>query len=300
VLITVIINSSISIKISVTIVIKMILNQNNYKTVHKAAAKGDLEYIKNMIEINPKCVNWRTFASASKKGHLECMKYLYLKGYKWSKRTVINAARYGHLNCLEFAHQKGCPVDNMAVSFAAKNGHIECLEYLLRNGYIGDKWVIKLAFNNYNLDCVKLAHKYGCIWDAGVPFDVSVRQEYIEGLEYIISIDKVSRHLVMNTIVNDISKSCITLLLKYKKMREVELKLLLDYFNKRTKLLDTNNTQIRNYLFSLKEKELEDYTYLHRMVEYKKEEIKMRMKYVYIECSMLPTDIIKYCICDYI
>lgn len=68
-------------------------------------------------------------ANESKKGHINCLKYLYENGYKWDEYTCSFAAKYGHIDCLVYAHENGCKWSVWTTRYAAKYGKLDCLIY---------------------------------------------------------------------------------------------------------------------------------------------------------------------------
>ena len=47
-------------------------------------------------------------SSASKNGHLECLKYAHENGCPWDIKTYNNAVSHRHLECLKYARENGC------------------------------------------------------------------------------------------------------------------------------------------------------------------------------------------------
>lgn len=71
---------------------------------------------------------------ASKKGHLECLKYAKQHQFPFVPAARSNAAANGHLSCLQFLHENIRPCDGITILHAAKCGHVDCLRFCHEQG----------------------------------------------------------------------------------------------------------------------------------------------------------------------
>lgn len=111
-----------------------------------------------------KCDEYICFI-ASKRGHLDCLRYAHENGFDWDKWTCEGAANGGHLDCLKYAHENGCEWDRSTFEGAARGGNLECLKYAHKNGCEWNIWMCVYSSEAGHLDCLKYAHENGCEWD---------------------------------------------------------------------------------------------------------------------------------------
>jgi ankyrin repeat protein len=93
---------------------------------------------------------------AASEGHLDCIKYLYSKGFSLRTWAIAYAAENGHLDCLKYLIANGCPFDTVSRIHAAKHGHLDCLKYLIANGHLN--YIMK---SFYFYDIVHYIVRYG-------------------------------------------------------------------------------------------------------------------------------------------
>ena len=98
-------------------------------------------------------------SSASLKGHLGCLKWVYATRQEWHPETTFSAAYEGHVDCMKYAHENGCPWDPYTTYFAADKGHPECLRYAHENGCPWNPSVTYIAAKNGHLECLKYIYK---------------------------------------------------------------------------------------------------------------------------------------------
>jgi hypothetical protein len=70
-------------------------------------------------------------AESAKKGHLDCIKYAYEKGYEWHPDTILAAISNNQIECMKYAIEHGCPLHPRSAYFAAAIGsRQEILKYI--------------------------------------------------------------------------------------------------------------------------------------------------------------------------
>jgi hypothetical protein len=72
-------------------------------------------------------------ATAARKGHYSCMKYIYETTHQWDTNTTAMAAQYGNMDCLRYAYENGCPWNSMVTSHAVGLGRMDMLVYAYEN-----------------------------------------------------------------------------------------------------------------------------------------------------------------------
>ena len=131
-----------------------------------ASKKGHLDCLKYS---NEKDCDWsieRCVGTFALKGYLDCLKYAYEENDCPLNLWIChNAAIGGQLECLKYAHENGCPWDYWTCYEAAENGQLECLKYAHENGCPWGELTCNVAAEKGNLECLKYAHENGCLWD---------------------------------------------------------------------------------------------------------------------------------------
>jgi hypothetical protein len=102
-------------------------------------------------------------------GHLECLKYFFIKKIKaytnslsWHPHTTYLAAMYGHLDCLKYAHENGCSWDPDTIASAANGGHLDCIIYAHKNGCPWHMDASERVANVCNIRHIFNLHRDGC------------------------------------------------------------------------------------------------------------------------------------------
>jgi hypothetical protein len=76
------------------------------------------------------CINT---ADSAKKGHIDCIKYAYEKGYPWHQDTILSAIANNNIECLKYAIEHGCVLHPRSVYFATAIGdRDEILKYIYK------------------------------------------------------------------------------------------------------------------------------------------------------------------------
>ena len=103
----------------------------DYKTINRAAFKGNLEMVKYCVANKCPVDKWAC-TNAAAQGHLECLKYLHEEAKApWDSDTAYFAAQYGYLHILEYLVEREFDqYDTLACWEAARYGNLDCLKYL--------------------------------------------------------------------------------------------------------------------------------------------------------------------------
>ena len=126
-----------------------------------------------------------TLSSAAEKGHLECLKYAYENGCPWNEYCLLHAATYGNLDCLRYAHEQGMNAADFNIcGHTAWKGHIDCLTFLFENGYTSSRLRVGDAVVSGNIECVKFLLLQGYELSDSDLFDASWRGHF-EVFEYL-------------------------------------------------------------------------------------------------------------------
>jgi len=101
-------------------------------------------------------------ATATDKGHLDCLRYAHQHGGYWDISTCSDAAEGNHLERLKYAHDNGCSWDHTTCARPALRGSLACLRYAYENGCDWKHETLANAAENEKFDCINYAYKEGC------------------------------------------------------------------------------------------------------------------------------------------
>jgi ankyrin repeat protein len=122
------------------------LKYNINDILTKASIRGDLDKVKVILNdvqanVNAQDSYGRTpLIRASKKGHLEVVKYLLANGANVNANSddaLRSASNRGHLEVVRYLVEHGANVnalDDDPLAEASDNGHLEVVKYLVENG----------------------------------------------------------------------------------------------------------------------------------------------------------------------
>jgi hypothetical protein len=120
-----------------------------------------LKYIlKDAHEIDPD-IGW----TATKKGHLDMLKWLYSRGCPINKYNCADAACYGHLHILKWLRRQKCPWDEETCDWSALYGHLETLQWALDNGCPQGEGTGSYAVQGGHLPVIQLLHDNGRVFE---------------------------------------------------------------------------------------------------------------------------------------
>lgn len=71
---------------------------------------------------------------AAVNGHVECLKYLFYRGYKTTGKDVFKTAIVNdHLECVKYMYFNDCPIVTDSYELAVSSGSTKCIEYFDTN-----------------------------------------------------------------------------------------------------------------------------------------------------------------------
>jgi hypothetical protein len=128
------------------------------------------EVIKSDLNADAKSIN--ICERAAFNGNIECLIYLYEKGFPLGKNTCVSAVKGGNFECLKYAHENGCPLKKEECEKEveeSRNLNLECLKYLRENGCsLNNEKICKNAIRENNLEVLKYIHENGFSWDEDI------------------------------------------------------------------------------------------------------------------------------------
>jgi len=132
----------------------------------EAAAKGDLDRLKDYI-LNKGYECGRTASeNAARHGHLDVIQWVRANGCPWNGIVYVNAG--DRLDTAEWARRNGRPWDASVCARVAASGDMRLLEWLWKNGCPWDADTCAAAARERHLDVLKWARSDGCPWDGRV------------------------------------------------------------------------------------------------------------------------------------
>ena len=100
-------------------------------------------------------------AGAAQEGHLNVVKWLHEKGYRYDS-AIEYAAGFGHLPVVKYLHENTNTNNNSFILCApAQRGRIEVIEYLCSVGHVPNSTVYQFAVSWNQLNVLKWFHQHG-------------------------------------------------------------------------------------------------------------------------------------------
>jgi len=140
------------------------------ETITGAATIGNLEILKYCFSNGCPCNEGESCKHAARKGHLDCVRFLFDK-VKPSRKTVVEAAGQatasGHVEILKYIveERKISDVAKLACAGqAAWNGQLDCLKYLVEEAKVPLDNTRYVSFARYkeHHDCLNYVREKGC------------------------------------------------------------------------------------------------------------------------------------------
>jgi hypothetical protein len=140
------------------------------KTITVAAHEGNLEMLKYCFSNGCPCDEGESCKHAARKGHLDCVRFLFDK-VKPSRKTVVEAAGQatcgGYVEILKYLVEERKISDGVklpCMATAARFGHFDCLKYLVEEAKAPlDSWdVIAYARYHEHSECENYLLEKGC------------------------------------------------------------------------------------------------------------------------------------------
>ncbi len=184
--------------------------------LHKNAANdacknGNIEML-NFV-INKGCkVNNETIKQAS--NSIECLKYLYDKGYRWNKNIIMKACHNGNLEIVNYLINTGCIITKSSLTVALLNDNISCADLLinLKGKKIWDKHNLYNCICSFSLRGILYSINYPCNIDDIIDillteymsvFYLSGHPDLLKDFIYSIDKDKYPRITEVIKIMKD-------------------------------------------------------------------------------------------------
>ena len=140
------------------------------KTITGAATIGNLEILKYCFSNGCPCDEGESCKHAARKGHLDCVRFLFDK-VKPSRKTVVEAAGQvtasGHVEILKYIVEER-KISDLAkfacAGNAAWNGQLDCLKYLVEEAKVPLDNTRYVSFARYkeHHDCLNYVREKGC------------------------------------------------------------------------------------------------------------------------------------------
>jgi hypothetical protein len=140
------------------------------KTITGAAAIGNLEILKYCFSNHCPCDEGESCKHAARKGHLDCVRFLFDK-VKPSRKTVVEAAGQatasGHVEILKYIVEERKISDLAKFACAGNatwNGQLDCLKYLVEEAKVPLDNTRYVSFARYkeHHDCLNYVREKGC------------------------------------------------------------------------------------------------------------------------------------------
>jgi hypothetical protein len=140
------------------------------KTITGAAAIGNLEILKYCFSNGCPCDEEESCKHAARKGHLDCVRFLFDK-VKPSRKTVVEAAGQatasGHVEILKYIVEERKISDLAKFACAGNatwNGQLDCLKYLVEEAKVPLDNTRYVSFARYkeHHDCLNYVREKGC------------------------------------------------------------------------------------------------------------------------------------------
>jgi hypothetical protein len=268
-----------------------------YENCTEAAKFGDLEELKKMHDAG---LPWGTDTSsaAAKHGHLDCLKWIHENGCPWDMFTIGLAGMNGHLDCIKYAHLQGCPRYVTLCLDAAKNGNLDTLKWAHENGFYLFDQTTSYAAQGGNLECLKWAHLQGCKFDEHVYMFAVSGTSTCQNIECIKYLHENNCKWTVNAVKKAAYKGKFAAF-KYffENARDVQ-----DFWNTKYKLskiihlFDLDDPLWRQLLNI----NLEINPEIKTVVNAKKNELE-QMKLITVNSlrTVIHTDVVTHCVCDY-
>ena len=139
-------------------------------TINAAARTGNLEMLKYCFSNGCPCDEGESCKHAARKGHLDCVRFLFDK-VKPSRKTVVEAAGQvtasGHVEILKYIVEER-KISDLAkfacAGNAAWNGQLDCLKYLVEEAKVPLDNTRYVSFARYkeHHDCLNYVREKGC------------------------------------------------------------------------------------------------------------------------------------------
>ncbi|CAL6325861.1 unnamed protein product [Bathycoccus prasinos] len=140
------------------------------KTITRAATIGNLEILKYCFSNGCPCDEGESCKHAARKGHLDCVRFLFDK-VKPSRKTVVEAAGQvtasGHVEILKYIVEERKISDLAKFACAGNatwNGQLDCLKYLVEEAKVPLDNTRYVSFARYkeHHDCLNYVREKGC------------------------------------------------------------------------------------------------------------------------------------------
>ena len=140
------------------------------KTITGAATIGNLEILKYCFSNGCPCDEGESCKHAARKGHLDCVRFLFDK-VKPSRKTVVEAAGQvtasGHVEILKYIVEERKISDLAKFACAGNatwNGQLDCLKYLVEEAKVPLDNTRYVSFARYkeHHDCLNYVREKGC------------------------------------------------------------------------------------------------------------------------------------------
>ena len=139
-------------------------------TITVAALIGNLEMLKYCFSNNCPCDKEESCKHAARKGHLDCVRFLFDKvepSRGTEEEAAQQAAAFGHINILKYLVEErkiSDVVKLLCVGNAAEYGRLDCIKYLVEEAKAPLNYWQHVAYARYkeHHDCLNYLLEKGC------------------------------------------------------------------------------------------------------------------------------------------
>ena len=291
-------------------------------TTMAAAQNGHLDILKYCVE---KGCEWdyETINQAILYSHLNIVEYCLENGCPYNpaidaERFIDSAVYSGVVETVEYLVSKGFQLNENHCGTAVLNGHLEVLKFIISKGFKVTVEMLRYGAANGHLDIVKYCHSIGVTLDDSIPYYAAKGKGNLDIIKFCLEIGiKLPLSIAANAIFQknfEIFTYMFQLMVDgCDKEIDTEDNTIQTFFDKCSVVFGVGNQTpfIFNPLIDLDDKywrkllhsslDLSKFRGLKKKVKAKRKELrKYKQKCRKALIDVLPLDVIKYCVNEYL